>query len=276
MQWWENLAGWLQTDDGRLVLLGGVVPFVAILVAGLLAAGIARRSVSRVLARRDREARGAVIGLLVDVARQASMWSSSSPSERTLIERSAAEADIALRLLPAPGALLAADWASYEIASLRRASAAFSLEFETPLATFRDRLLEWHRSPAGAQDVRARPLALAGRGSPPAGPGRRLDAWGRGDRGVAVRTARRCGGRSPEGFRPAAGNGEQRPARDERDHRRAAGPVVPVAAVAHRARRRAADGHRLPRRCRGRAGIRRGLTSPGFPSAVLLRAPASP
>jgi hypothetical protein len=147
MLWWENLVDWLQTEDGRLVLLGGVVPFVAILAAGLLAAAIARRSVSRVLARRDREARGAVIGLLVDVARQASMWSSSSPGERTLIERAAAEADLAVRLLPAPGALLAAEWASYQIASLRRASAAFSLEFDTPLAAFRDRLLEWHRSP---------------------------------------------------------------------------------------------------------------------------------
>jgi hypothetical protein len=147
MQWWHDLVGWLQTEDGRLVLLGGVVPFVAILVAGLLAAGIARRSMTRVLVRRDLEARGAVIGLLVDVARQASTWGSSSPGERTLIERAAAEADLALRLLPAPGALRVAEWASYEIASLRRASAAFSLEFDTPLAAFRDRLLEWHRSP---------------------------------------------------------------------------------------------------------------------------------
>ncbi|WP_210480932.1 hypothetical protein [Naasia sp. SYSU D00948] len=153
MQWWDNLIAWLDTDSGRLVLLGGVVPFIAILVAGLLAAWIARASVRRMLARRDRESRAAVIGLLVDSARQASVWSSSSPSERTLIERAVAEADLALRLLPARGARLAAEWAAHEIAGLRRASAVFSLEFDQPLADFRDRLISWHRRPRRARKL---------------------------------------------------------------------------------------------------------------------------
>ncbi len=153
MQWWDNLVSWLETDDGRVVLLGGAVPFVAILAAGLLAAWIASRSVRRVLARRDRESRAAVIGLLVDSARQASVWSSSSPGERVLIERTVAEADLALRLLPTRGARFAADWAAHEIAGLRRASAVFSLEFDQPLADFRDRLVAWHRRPRRARKL---------------------------------------------------------------------------------------------------------------------------
>lgn len=159
MQWWQDLVTWLGTDRGQLVLLGGVVPFFAILASGLLAAGIARRSVTRVLARRDREARAATIGLLVDVAHQSSMWSSSSPGERTLIERAVAEADLALRLLPVSGAHTAAEWAAAEIAGLRRASAAFSLEFDIPLAVFRDRLIEWHRYPHRARKGFERDLA---------------------------------------------------------------------------------------------------------------------
>jgi hypothetical protein len=151
MQWWDDVVAWVGTDEGRLVLFSGAVPFVAILTAGLLAAWIARGSVRRVLARRDRDSRAAVIGLLVDSARQASVWSSSSTNERVLIERAVGEADLALRLLPERGARLAAEWAAHEIAGLKRASAVFSLDLDQPLADFRDRLVAWHRRPRRAR-----------------------------------------------------------------------------------------------------------------------------
>ncbi|WP_210506159.1 hypothetical protein [Naasia sp. SYSU D00057] len=151
MQWWNDLLAWLSTDDGRLVLLGGVLPFVAIVVAGIVAALIARGAIRRLLARQDREAKSAVLGLLVDAARQASGWSSSSTGERVMLERAIAEADLRLRLLPVHGARSAADWAAHEIEGFRRASAAFSLGFDEPLAAFRDRLVEWHRRPRRAR-----------------------------------------------------------------------------------------------------------------------------
>jgi hypothetical protein len=159
MQWWDHVAAWLQTDSGHLVLLGGVVPFTAILISGILAAAIARGSVARLLARRDREAKAATIGLLVDVARQSSVWASSSPGERILIERAVAEADLALRLLPIAGAPTVAEWAASEIAGFRRASVTFSAEFDLPLAEFRDRLIDWYRSPRRARKAFERDLS---------------------------------------------------------------------------------------------------------------------
>src|SRR4051812_4886306 len=151
MQWWDDVLSWLGTNDGRLLLLGGVVPFVAIVVSGVLAAAIARGSIRRLLARRDREAKSAALRLLLDAARQASVGSSSSTGERIHLERAIAEADLALRLLPVPGARSAADWAAHEIERFRRASVTFSLGFDQELAAFRDRLLEWHRRPRRAR-----------------------------------------------------------------------------------------------------------------------------
>src|SRR5205823_2582217 len=88
---------------------------------------------------------------LVDAARQASAWDASSPAERTLADRAAAEADVQLRLLPLGGSAVAADWAAHRMRELKRASATFSLQLEGPLTEFRDRLVEWHRRPRTAR-----------------------------------------------------------------------------------------------------------------------------
>jgi hypothetical protein len=153
MQWWNDLLDALASERGTQLLSGVVVPFVAIVVAGLLAALIARGAVQRVLARHDREVKAAAIGMLVDAARQASAWDGLNAQERVLADRAAGEADIRIRLLPVKGAATAATWAAHEITEFKRGSGSFGFQFDTQLAEFRDRIVEWQHHPGRARKI---------------------------------------------------------------------------------------------------------------------------
>jgi hypothetical protein len=153
MQWWNDVVDWIASDTGERVLLGAVVPFVAILVAALIASLIARGGVKRMLRSRDRELRAAAVSSLVDAARQASTWNSLTPHEQALADRSASTADVQLRLLPIQGSAVAANWAGHEIRQFKRASATYSVQFDAPLAEFRDRLLDWQQHPRRARKI---------------------------------------------------------------------------------------------------------------------------
>jgi len=153
MQWWNDFVGWFYSDAGERVMLGAVVPFVAIIVAALIAAAIARGSIKRLLRSHDRELKAAAVAGLVDAARQASTWNSLSPHEQAVTDRAAAAADIQLRLLPVQGAAVAANWAGHEIRQFKRASATYSIQFDGPLAEFRDRLLEWQQHPRRSRKI---------------------------------------------------------------------------------------------------------------------------
>jgi hypothetical protein len=153
MQWWNDLLDALASERGTQLLSGVVVPFVAIVVAGVLAALIARGAVQRVLARHDREVKAAAIGMLVDAARQASVWDGLSAPERVLADRAAGEADIRIRLLPVKGAATAATWAAHEITEFKRGSGSFGFQFDTQLAEFRDRIVEWQHHPGRARKI---------------------------------------------------------------------------------------------------------------------------
>ena len=153
MQWWNDLLDALASERGTQLLSGVVVPFVAIVVAGVLAAVIARGATQRILARHDREVKAAAIGVLVDAARQASVWDGLTAQERVLADRAAGEADIRIRLLPVKGAATAATWAAHEITEFKRGSGSYGFQIDAQLAEFRDRMVEWQHHPGRARKI---------------------------------------------------------------------------------------------------------------------------
>ncbi|WP_353828381.1 hypothetical protein [Agromyces sp. SYSU T0242] len=148
MQWWNDLVDWLLAADTRPVLFTAAVLFAAVLVAGLLAAWIARAAIRGLIRQRDRELRNAAVAALVDAATEASVWNSLTPQEQVLADRAVGQADMQVRLLPIRGADIAADWAAHQLHELKRASATFGYQLDPAVVEFRDRMLEWQRHPS--------------------------------------------------------------------------------------------------------------------------------
>jgi hypothetical protein len=148
MQWWNDLISWLTSSAARPTVLTAIVLFLAVLAAGLLAAWIAGVAIRRIVAQRDREAKGAAVAALVDAATEASVWNSLTPQEQVLADRAVAQADIQVRLLPIRGSDVAANWAAHQLHELKRASATFGYQLDPAVVEFRDRLLEWQRRPS--------------------------------------------------------------------------------------------------------------------------------
>ena len=151
MQWWNDLISWLTSSAARPTVYAGLVLFVAVLAAGLLAAWIASAAIRRVVAQRDREAKTAAIAALVDAATEASVWNSLTPQEQVLADRTVGQADILVRLLPIRGSDVAANWAAHQLHELKRASATFGYQLDPAVVEFRDRMLDWERRPARAR-----------------------------------------------------------------------------------------------------------------------------
>ncbi len=147
------MVDWATSNAGERILLGAVIPFIAIVIGAVVAALIARGAIKRLLRDRDREAKAAAVSSLIDAARQASNWNSLTPQEQAIADRTATTADIHLRLLPIAGAATAANWAGHEITQFKRASATYSVQFDGPLAEFRDRLLDWQKHPRRARKI---------------------------------------------------------------------------------------------------------------------------
>ena len=148
MQWWNDLISWLTSSAARPTVYAGIVLFVAVLAAGLLAAWIASAAIRRVVAQRDRESKTAAIAALVDAATEASVWNSLTPQEQVLADRAVGQADILVRLLPIRGSDVAANWAAHQLHELKRASATFGYQLDPAVVEFRDRLIEWQRRPS--------------------------------------------------------------------------------------------------------------------------------
>jgi hypothetical protein len=151
MQWWNDLISWLTSSAARPTVYAGIVLFVAVLAAGLLAAWIASAAIRRVVAQRDREAKSAAIAALVDAATEASVWNSLTPQEQVLADRTVGQADILVRLLPIRGSDVAANWAAHQLHELKRASATFGYQLDPAVVEFRDRMLDWERRPSRAR-----------------------------------------------------------------------------------------------------------------------------
>lgn len=153
MQWWNDLVSWFNSSAGWRVFSTAILPFVAIIVAALLAAWIGRASARRVLDYHDRELKGAAITALIGAGRKAAIWSSLGNDEKQHVDMLISDADIRVRLLPVNGAGPAADWAAHELAAMKKNSATFSFQAEQTFIDYRDRLLEWQDKPRRARKL---------------------------------------------------------------------------------------------------------------------------
>ena len=153
MQWWNDFVDWLYSDGGWRVISTVIAPFLAIVVAGLIAAAIGRTSTSRVLSLNDRQQRAAAVTAMIGAARRAAVWNTLSASEQRHADHSALESDIRLRLLSVPGAGIASDWCAHEIAMMKKNAVSFSFQAEQSLMEFRNRLIDWHTKPSRAKKL---------------------------------------------------------------------------------------------------------------------------
>jgi hypothetical protein len=153
MNWWNDFMDWSASDHGWRLLSGAIIPFVAIVVAGIVAALIGRGATKRVVSMQEREAKNAAVAGVISAARKAATWGTLGHDERSYADHLAEDADIRLRLLPIPGAPVAANWAQHEIADIKRNSSTFSFQAEQSLADFRDRMLDWQARPARARKL---------------------------------------------------------------------------------------------------------------------------
>jgi hypothetical protein len=153
MQWWNDILDWVQSDAGRSILSNAVIPFIAIVVAGIVGAAIGRGATHRLVAQRDHETRAAAVAALVAAGQGAATWHGQAPASKEHAERLASQADVNVRLLPISGAGLAADWASHQLREMRTNSVSYSYQSEQTLDEYRDRLVEWLHKPSRAKKL---------------------------------------------------------------------------------------------------------------------------
>jgi hypothetical protein len=153
MQWWNDFLDWLNSTEGARLLSTTVIPFIAIVVAGIIAALIARGSITRLFAKQERAQRASAVEALIAVGEKASQWSGLSGQTRDHFEAQTSVASIRVRLLPSTGAAMASAWAEYQLAEIKRNSANFSVQADQGYAEYRDRLIEWHHRPSRARKL---------------------------------------------------------------------------------------------------------------------------
>lgn len=153
MQWWDDIISWFTSDAGSQVTTTAIIPGVAILVAGIVAALIGRGSTKRIVSLHDRDERAAAVTAMIGAARRAANWNSLSAPEQQQADHVALECDVRLRLLPLAGSGLAADWATHQLAELKKQAVSFSFQAAQSLKEFKDRLIEWQAHPARAKKL---------------------------------------------------------------------------------------------------------------------------
>ena len=159
LEWWNNIAHWFNSYEGRKVVTDAILPFFAILVGGLIAAAIARGSVKRLLAQQDRRFKSSAVETLIAAGRKAAAWSTLTAQEKEHVERQVSEAEVRVRMLPDSGASLAADWAALKLAAMKRNSASYSFQADQDLLDYQDGLIAWHAKPSLAKKLFAQDLA---------------------------------------------------------------------------------------------------------------------
>lgn len=153
MQWWNDFVYWFYSDAGSHVVSTAIVPGLAILVAGIVAALIGRGSTKRIVSLHDRDERASAVTAMIGAARRAANWNSLSAPEQQQADHIALECDVRLRLLPLAGSGLAADWATHELGELRKQAVSFSFQASQSLKEFKDRLIEWQSHPGRAKKL---------------------------------------------------------------------------------------------------------------------------
>ena len=153
MQWWNDFVEWFFSDAGWRIVSTAILPFLAIFVAALVAAAIARGSVRRLIWQHDRESSASAVSSVINVARRSAVWNNISGPEQDHLAYQSSEATTRLRLLPVTGASLAADWSEHQITDIKRNSTGFSVQAEQSSIDVRDRLIEWHHKPSRAKKL---------------------------------------------------------------------------------------------------------------------------
>jgi hypothetical protein len=153
MTWGNDLVQWWTSDDGWRVLTGAVIPALAILAAGVIAALIARGSTKRLLKHHDRDALTSAVGAFVLAGRTAAEWHDHDEASQRHVDQLISEAETRLRLLPIPGAALAANWATHQLESMKGHSSGFRFQAQQTLGDYRDALIAWSQKPRTAKKI---------------------------------------------------------------------------------------------------------------------------
>ena len=159
MQWWNDFLDWFNSDDGWQITSTVVLPFLAIVIAGIIGALIGRGSTKRLISLYDRQQKAAAVAALISAGRRASVWSTLSAPEKEHVDSLLSEAETRVRLLPVAGASIAADWAAHQLADMKRNSANYSFQAEQTLVEYRDGLVNWQDRPARARKLFSQDLA---------------------------------------------------------------------------------------------------------------------
>ncbi|MGZ0211286.1 MAG: hypothetical protein ACKVI4_02285 [Actinomycetales bacterium] len=153
LEWWNDLIDWFNSDQGWTFVTGALVPFLAIVVGGIVVGMIARSSLRRLIAQQDRQAKAAAVAALIASGRRAAVWSTLSAGEKEHVDHQASEAEVRVRLLPLKGANIAADWAAHKLAAMKKNSVNYSFQAEQDLAELQDGLIEWQARPGRAKKL---------------------------------------------------------------------------------------------------------------------------
>ena len=153
MHWWNELLDWIRSDSGWRIISSAVIPFVAIVLAGIIGASIGRGATKRLVIQRDRETRAAAVTALITAGQDAATWHSQSPAAKDHTVQLAGEADVMVRLLPISGASMAADWAQHQLGEMRTNSVSYSYQADQTLDEYRDRLVQWLHRPGRAKKL---------------------------------------------------------------------------------------------------------------------------
>ncbi len=153
MQWWNDFVEWFYSDAGSHVVSTAIIPGVAILVAGIIAALIGRGSTKRIVYLHERNERASAVTAMIAAARRAANWNTQSAPEQQQADHIALECDVRLRLLPLAGSGLAADWAAHQLTELKKEAVSFSFQAAQSLTEFRNRLIEWQDHPSRAKKL---------------------------------------------------------------------------------------------------------------------------
>lgn len=151
MDWGNSFLEWLASEEGWRVVSGAVIPAVAIVVAGVIAALIGRATTRRLIAMHQRDALATALGGFLLAGRRAAEWHALTDLERAQLDHLIAEAETRIRLLPIAGAGLAASWAAHELTAMKRDSTGFRFQAQQTLAGYRDRLVAWSEKPRRAK-----------------------------------------------------------------------------------------------------------------------------
>ena len=150
LDWWNAYLDWAMSADGEAILTTAVIPFVAVLIAGLIAALAARSGISRLVTRQDRDQRAAVIASALSAFRRTGSWAQLSLTEQDHLDYRVSEALAHIRMIPMEGSELAGEWATLKARIVKQKSLAGIGASESDIRDLEDWLILWHRHPRKA------------------------------------------------------------------------------------------------------------------------------